>query len=116
MRHDEAHLARGQHPLAIVIARLEQVGQQLLALADPPFQLLARRFRLAEGEIFRSQLLKAVASDLKFLLSHCLLSFFFLDMLSYQPLAKISTITYICTILDRDSRKKNSGKKHDHII
>ena len=107
MRHDEAHLARGQHSLAIVIARIE---------ADPPFQLLARRLGLAEREIFRPQLLKAVASDLKFLLSHCLLSFFFLDMLSYQPLAKISTITYICTILDRDSRKKNSGKKHDHII
>ena len=67
-------------------------------------------------DILRPQLLQAVASDLEMLLSHCLLSFFFLDMLSYQPLAKISTITYICTILYRDSRKKNSGKKHDHII
>ena len=65
MRHDEAHLARGQHSLAIVIARIEQVGQQLLALADPPFQLLARRLGLAEGEILRPQLLEAVASDLE---------------------------------------------------
>ena len=65
MRHDEAHLARGQHPLAVVIARIEQVGQQLLALADPPFQLLARRLGLAEGEILRPQLLEAVASDLE---------------------------------------------------
>ena len=73
VRHDEAHLARGQHPLAIVIARIEQVGQQLLALADPPFQLLARRLGLAEREILRSQLLEAVASDLEICMCHALL-------------------------------------------
>ena len=70
VRHDEAYLARGQHPLAVVIARLEQVGQQLLALANPPFQLLAARFGLAEGEILRPQLLEAVASDLKICVCH----------------------------------------------
>ena len=70
VRHDKAHLARGKHPLAIVIACIEQVGQQLLALADPPFQLLAGRFGLAEGEIFRPQLLEAVASDLEICVCH----------------------------------------------
>lgn len=103
VRHDQAHLPRGQRALAVVIARFKEVCQQLLALTDPPFELLAGRLGLAEREILRPQLLEAVASDFEMLLSHCLLSFFFLDMLSYQPLAKISTITYICTILYRDS-------------
>lgn len=70
MRHDQANLPRGQRALAIVVARLEQVGQQLLALPDPPFELLAGRFGLAEGEILRPQLLEAVASDLEICVCH----------------------------------------------
>ena len=62
-------------------------------------------------DILRPQLLQAVASELEMLLTHYFLSFFFSDMLSFQLLAKISTITYICTIQYRDSRKKKLWEK-----
>ena len=76
VRHDQANLPGGQCALAVMIARLEQVSQQLFALADPPFELLAGRLGLAEGEILRPQLLEAVASDLEICVGHkplCLL-------------------------------------------
>lgn len=77
VRHDQAYLPGGQHALAVVIARLKEVCQQLLALPDPPFELLAGRFGLAEGEILRPQLLEAVASDLEIFVYHTPLYFLY---------------------------------------